>query len=417
MPRDGSGIYTQPFPNVVDGTTIESAVYNGFTNDVALQLNGPIPVSAGGTGGNSAASGAANLGVVTGKAVMTYTEAEKTQARQNIYAAPLDALAYNGMQVNGSMEVSQERGATATGVNASYICDLWKLLFSGTMAITGGQATSTALFPNLPNYLYVAITTAQTSLGAGHFALVLHTIEGYRIARLGWGTANAQPITIGFWSANTPAGTYSGVVRNEAVNRNYAFNYTQNVANTPEYKTVTIPGETTGGWSIGNTIGLDVIFPLACGTTYIAPAANTWSTGNYLAAPGQINGAATVNNALRITGIVVLPGSEAPSAARSPLIMRPYDQELDMCRRYYWLEAANAGGYGTIGVPGFGGLIPFPTSMRAGPTVLVAGGTPNNATSLVASNPTKTSFRVTATITVTGIWFWDSFTATADARL
>ena len=35
MPRDGSDVYTQPFPDVVEGTTIESAVYNGFVADVA----------------------------------------------------------------------------------------------------------------------------------------------------------------------------------------------------------------------------------------------------------------------------------------------------------------------------------------------------------------------------------------------
>src|SRR6187455_951610 len=43
-------------------------------------------------------------------AVQALTIAQKTQARSNIYAAPLDALAYSGMQINGSMEVSQERG-------------------------------------------------------------------------------------------------------------------------------------------------------------------------------------------------------------------------------------------------------------------------------------------------------------------
>ena len=36
------------------------------------------------------------------------TETREEAARSNIYAAPFDALAYNGMQINGSMEVSQE---------------------------------------------------------------------------------------------------------------------------------------------------------------------------------------------------------------------------------------------------------------------------------------------------------------------
>jgi len=54
MPRDGSGNYTLPYPAVVDGTTIESAVHNGTMSDIALQLNGPVPIVAGGTGANNA---------------------------------------------------------------------------------------------------------------------------------------------------------------------------------------------------------------------------------------------------------------------------------------------------------------------------------------------------------------------------
>src|SRR6187399_2644506 len=54
MPRDGSGNYTLPYPAVVDGTTIESAVHNGTMSDIALQLNGPVPIIAGGTGANNA---------------------------------------------------------------------------------------------------------------------------------------------------------------------------------------------------------------------------------------------------------------------------------------------------------------------------------------------------------------------------
>ena len=36
-----------------------------------------------------------------------------------------------------------------------------------------------------------------------------------------------------------------------------------------------------------------------------------------------------------ITGVTVLPGTQAPTAAQSPNIMRPYDQELVTCQRYW----------------------------------------------------------------------------------
>jgi hypothetical protein len=54
MPRDGSGIYTKPFPDVVTGTTIQSTVHNGTISDVAQDLNTPRPIVAGGTGANNA---------------------------------------------------------------------------------------------------------------------------------------------------------------------------------------------------------------------------------------------------------------------------------------------------------------------------------------------------------------------------
>ena len=61
MPRDGSGVYAPPFPDVVEGTTIESAKYNGNVNDVEQDLNTPRPIIAGGTGGSSADQALFNL--------------------------------------------------------------------------------------------------------------------------------------------------------------------------------------------------------------------------------------------------------------------------------------------------------------------------------------------------------------------
>jgi hypothetical protein len=74
---------------------------------------------------------------------------------------------------------------------------------------------------------------------------------------------------------------------------------------------------------------------MACGTQYTAPAANAWVAGSYVAAPGQINGVQATTDVFRLTGVMVLPGSEVPPIDRAPLIMRPYDQELSIVRRYF----------------------------------------------------------------------------------
>jgi hypothetical protein len=127
--------------------------------------------------------------------------------------------------------------------------------------------------------------------------------------------------------------------------------------------------DTTGTWLIDNNVGMYITFAVAVGANLTASAANTWSVGNFLAAPGQINGCAATSDVFRITGVVVLPGSDAPSAARSALIMRPYPQELQICQRYY--EKITGGAI--FAYQAAGGYIyehyPFKVSKRAVPTM------------------------------------------------
>jgi hypothetical protein len=165
----------------------------------------------------------------------------------------------------------------------------------------------------------------------------MHKIEGYRCARLQWGTANAQPITLSFWvDANRP-GNYSGSITNSAANRSYPFTFTVNAATTWEYKTITIPGCTDGTWAKDNTTGLQVFLSLMVGTN-LQGAAGAWTNINRLGVTGSVNGVAATSDFMLISGVTVIPGNEGPSAARSPFIMRPYDQEIITCQRYWrWL--------------------------------------------------------------------------------
>ena len=286
------------------------------------------------------------------------------------YAAPFDAMSYSGMQINGSMDISQELGTTGTGADFTYAIDGWKLSKNGTMVPIAVQSASSGLFPGFSNMLSVVFSTAQASLGTGDVLSMLHPIEGYRIARLAWGTANARPITIAFWSDHFKPGLYSVVARNNPANRSYAATYTQAASNVPQYNVITIPGDTSGTWATNNALGLMLVFCVGAGSTYVAPSANTWSAGAFHAAPGQVNGADSTSNAFRITGVVVLPGTQAPTAAQSPMIMRPFDQELVTCQRYY--EKGSFGVYSpavsSVGV-GIGTNTAFTVAKRATPSI------------------------------------------------
>jgi hypothetical protein len=185
---------------------------------------------------------------------------------------------------------------------------------------------------------------------------------------LGWGFAGAQPITIGFWTAHVRTGVYSVSITNAASNRCYVTTYTQNVSNTTEYKTITIPGDTTGTWAKDNTTGLQINFTQAAGATYTTASPNVWQSGAFYAATGQVNAVAATSDSFRITGVIVLPGTQAPTAAQSPLIMRPYDQELVTCKRYYYNASGSYGGLAST--PKIASSVYyFPVEMRAAPTI------------------------------------------------
>src|SRR4029077_21047839 len=102
--------------------------------------------------------------------------------------------------------------------------------------------------------------------------------------------------------------------------------------------------------------------------------ANVWTAGAFIAATGSINGVAATTDTFQITGVVILPGVEVPSAARSPLIMRPYDQELMTCRRYWQLRQLAFDMQATVVGQVLVHNIQFDPPMRATPALTV--GTP-----------------------------------------
>lgn len=340
-------------------------------------------------------------------------------------AAPFDALAYNGMQVNGAMDVSQEKGTSGTSISGGFIVDRWALSMVGTMGVTASQVNTPGRFYGLPNMIAISVSAAQAVLGTSDTCCIYGGIEGYRIARLGWGLANPQPITIGFWTAHHRTGTYSVAVQNGAVTRTYVTTYTQNVADASEYKTITIPGCPDGAWDATNGIGMYVVFMNASGAP--ANSTNNWSLSTSATAPGQVNGVGTTSDVFRITGIMILPGTDAPSAARSALMLRTYEQELRICKRYWQkLGGSSTGdifysGYQAAG-SGIGGTLNYEVEMRAIPTSAVAGvWASNNASNIYPYGTGAKSLGLIVIAAVSGVVY--AYTADAscfislDARI
>ena len=274
--------------------------------------------------------------------VTTWTATQQQSARQAIFATPFDALAYNGLQLNGNFAVSQENGAAAVAVagGSKYVVDGWRVAISSG-AVSALQVTDAP--PGHQFSLKVNVTTPVPTLGASDYCLIFQVIEGWTFARLNFGTAASAALSLGFWVKANRTGTYSGVLKNGNVNREYPFTYTINASATWEYKTLTISGDTTGTWFTDERAGAQLLFTMACGTS-LQGAAGTWTTTDVQGATGTINGIAASTDYLQITGVVIIPGSELPPQVRAPFIMRPYIQELAACRRYFTLRSPISGG-------------------------------------------------------------------------
>jgi hypothetical protein len=226
-----------------------------------------------------------------------------------------------------------------------------------------GQRTTTAP-TGFTNSLLFTVTTADASLGATQFATTAQKIEGFNTADLGWGTASAKTVTLSFWVRSSLTGTFGGAFVNSAQDRSYPFTYTVNSANTFEYKTITVTGDTSGTWVSDNGVGLRVYFGLGVGSTY-SGTAGAWAGAFYISATGATSVVGTNGATFYITGVQLEPGTVA-----TPFERKSYGQELALCQRYY--EVLRFAGWSRSGDNILLGSGSYAAVKRATPTVSVS---------------------------------------------
>ena len=233
--------------------------------------------------------------------------------------------------INGAMRIDQRNSGSSVTVNSTadlYCTDRW----NGRLQHASGAFTmqqSTTAPSNFVNsfLLTVTNTTAATVTSRVHTRQI---IEGFNIADLGWGTANARSITLSFWVRSSVIGTYGVGFINSSETRSYVGTYVINSANTFEYKTITISGDSTGTWETGNGNGIRVTFDLGSGTNYNAASANTWVAQEACRTSSCVNWQQNSGATLYISGVQLEEGSVA-----TPFENRPYGLELSLCQRYY----------------------------------------------------------------------------------
>jgi len=301
------------------------------------------------------------------------------------------ALSNRNLVINGAMQISQRTTSDSSISDNEFVCDRFSLRTSNAGWYGAEQSTDA---PTGFSHSIKFESTGANSPAAGAYIFFTQKIEGFNSAHLEFGTSNAKTITISFHIKSSLTGTFGGSVRNSAQNRSYPFSFTISSANTWEYKTVTIAGDTTGTW-IGSTngIGLDVIFNLGSGTNNQGTA-GAWAAAGYLKPTGAVNLVETSGATLFFTGLQLELGTEA-----TPFEHRSFADELQRCKRYYQRigdpsntqRVSDTFGWTTaIILPAF----LWPVEMRATPSFSPSDGTGGRIEGNVAANSTSISSNV-----------------------
>jgi hypothetical protein len=282
--------------------------------------------------------------------------------------------------INGAMVIDQRNAGASITVNSNsgtqFGADRFLVQGTSSEGVFSAQQLSATPPTGFRNYVRIQTTTASASPASGSLYAMSQIIEGFNIADLGFGAAGASAVTFSFWIRSSLTGTFSGSLKNgNSYNRSYPFTYAISAANTWEYKTVTVAGDTTGTWQTGNLGGLIVYFDLGCGSSLLSTA-NSWQAGNFNGVTSSTRLISTLNATLDITGVQLEKGSVATS-----FDYRPYGTELQLCQRYYTksyeigVVPATATKLNIVGGPmGLYGIwaglssISFPVQMRTAPT-------------------------------------------------
>ena len=199
-------------------------------------------------------------------------------------------------------------------------------------------------------------------------------------------------------------GTFGGSLRNTNATRAYPFSFTISTANTWEYKTITIAGDTSGTWSTTNGIGVRLVFGLGVGSSG-SGTAGAWVGSNINSVTGATSVVGTNGATWFITGVQLEKGSTATS-----FDYRPYGTELALCQRYFisyggttQYERIAVGVCNTTTTASCMTFLPVP--MRTTPTLahtatwgVYEGSNVYTVTSIVVDHPTPLVFNASYTV-------------------
>jgi hypothetical protein len=457
QPASASGLYIGTgtpgsSPKWVRNITYEGNVHNDAVAAavpmVSLNDGAGIAVT-GNVWNNNAVSGATALGTGPAVANVVYT-GNKTQSLPSgeFFSPTMNWAAIDfkeppapNLLVNGGMAIDQiNEGNSAANNNsgARVTCvDEWRSQFVTTASGSTCQRVTDAP-TGLQYSVKITNGTGGATVNAGDFGFLTEIIESSFLLDLGWGTANAQTVTMSMWLKTSVAGTYGVSLVNGGNTRSYIVTCAL-PANTWTYCAWVIPGDVAGSWTLAGTgAGLQLHIVMEAGSTYQSTA-NSWIGALVLSTAAQTQWTQTTGATFQIAG-AKLEISPVPT----PFGARPFGHELALAQRYYsktfpqgtavvqngGLAGARCAAAASATAGTWSAYWPFPVEMRAAPTITTYNPSAANANirDVTGASDAVVSVDPAAAKGTTGVMLGEQTTAltaahnlcvhaTADARL
>ena len=288
------------------------------------------------------------------------------------------ALSNRNIIINGKFEVNQYNDGSSTSFSAgsSNVADRFDYYTNaGAFAIYSATHEVSSDAPDGFSKSLKVTCSSGGSIPATGEVVFRQKIEGYNVSVLNYGSSSAKNATVSFWIKASVTGDYGlQFVYYDGANSNfYVSKYTVNSANTWEYKTVTIPPQTTNAFdNVTNGTGLQLYWDLGEGSDYSGTANSGWTTAYKNGLSGGVKLMENTGATWQITGVQLEVGDTA-----TPFEHRSFGDELARCQRYYCVS--NEGDTSNEPIGGFIGYAEnttrmdtvwtFRVLMRASPTI------------------------------------------------
>ena len=274
------------------------------------------------------------------------------------------ALSNRNLLINSAMQVAQ-RGTSSSSAGYQTV-DRFRFTSSDMDQLAFTQSQDTTGPSGFTNSYKITVTTPETTTEAEEQLFMFQAIEAQNLQQLGYGTSDAKQLTLSFWVKSSVTGAYCVAFYQNDGNRLITSTYSISSANTWEYKTITIDGDTSGTINNDNGAGLELYFFLSVGPDRKTTDSTSW--GTWTAAKfgyGQVADVAATSSATwQITGVQLEIGDTA-----TPFEHRSFADQLQACQRYYNSIHAHYLTYYTS--TSCISNVTYPVTMRAAPTITI----------------------------------------------